>query len=62
MPENINVFDCDGHIIESIPEMVPFLDQVDRDHRLETDAQPAGSICRSGRDSLSAQHSKDWRG
>jgi uncharacterized protein len=31
MPENINVFDCDGHIIESIPEMVPFLDPVDRD-------------------------------
>ena len=31
MSENIMVFDCDGHIIESIPEMVPFLDEVDRD-------------------------------
>ena len=31
MPENIMVFDCDGHIIESIAEMVPFLDAVDRD-------------------------------
>ena len=30
MSENIMVFDCDGHIIESIPEMVPFLDPVDR--------------------------------
>ncbi|HYT55593.1 MAG TPA: hypothetical protein VEQ38_12835 [Verrucomicrobiae bacterium] len=31
MLENIRVFDCDGHIIESIPEMVPFLDPVDRE-------------------------------
>lgn len=31
MAENILVFDCDGHIIESIPEMVPFLDPVDRE-------------------------------
>jgi predicted TIM-barrel fold metal-dependent hydrolase len=31
MSENIIVFDCDGHIIESIPEMVPFLDEVDRE-------------------------------
>ena len=31
MAENIMVFDCDGHIIESIPEMVPFLDPVDRE-------------------------------
>ena len=31
MAENITVFDCDGHIIESIPEMVPFLDPVDRE-------------------------------
>ena len=31
MAENISVFDCDGHIIESIPEMVPFLDPVDRE-------------------------------
>ena len=31
MAENIAVFDCDGHIIESIPEMVPFLDPVDRE-------------------------------
>src|SRR4029434_871768 len=31
MAENIRVFDYDGHIIESIPEMVPFLDPVDRD-------------------------------
>ncbi|HEY3150341.1 MAG TPA: hypothetical protein VGK65_01630 [Candidatus Binatia bacterium] len=31
MAENIRVFDCDGHIIESIPEMVPFLDPVDRE-------------------------------
>ena len=31
MAENIRVFDCDGHIIESIPEMVPFLDPIDRD-------------------------------
>lgn len=30
MADNITVFDCDGHIIESIPEMVPFLDPVDR--------------------------------
>ncbi|HWH78046.1 MAG TPA: hypothetical protein VNT76_11770, partial [Candidatus Binatus sp.] len=30
MPETITVFDCDGHIIESITEMVPFLDPVDR--------------------------------
>lgn len=30
MAENISVFDCDGHIIEWIPEMVPFLDPVDR--------------------------------
>ena len=29
MPENIMVFDCDGHSIESIAEMVPFLDAVD---------------------------------
>jgi hypothetical protein len=31
MAENIMVFDCDGHVIESIPEMVPFLDSVDRE-------------------------------
>ena len=31
MGENIRVFDCDGHIIESISEMVPFLDPVDRE-------------------------------
>ena len=31
MSDNISVFDCDGHIIESIPEMVPFLDPVDRE-------------------------------
>ena len=31
MPENILVFDSDGHIIESIAEMVPFLDAADRD-------------------------------
>ena len=31
MAESIMVFDCDGHIIESIPEMVPFLDPVDRE-------------------------------
>ena len=31
MADNITVFDCDGHIIESIPEMVPFLDPVDRE-------------------------------
>ena len=31
MLDNISVFDCDGHIIESIPEMVPFLDPVDRE-------------------------------
>ena len=24
-------FDCDGHIIESIAEIVPFLDEVDRE-------------------------------
>lgn len=30
MAEPISVFDCDGHIIESIAEMVPFLDPVDR--------------------------------
>ena len=30
MAEQLAVFDCDGHIIESIPEMVPFLDPVDR--------------------------------
>jgi len=29
--DDIRVFDCDGHIIESIPEMVPFLDPVDRE-------------------------------
>jgi len=29
--DNISVVDCDGHIIESIPEMVPFLEPVDRD-------------------------------
>lgn len=29
MSENIKVYDCDGHIIESIAEMVPFLDLVD---------------------------------
>jgi len=29
--ENIMVFDCDGHIIESIPEMAPFLDEADRE-------------------------------
>lgn len=33
MVENIMVFDCDGHIIESIPEMVPYLDAVDRECR-----------------------------
>jgi hypothetical protein len=27
MAQSIMVFDCDGHIIESIPEMVPFLIQ-----------------------------------
>ena len=41
MPDNISVFDCDGHIIESIPEMVSFLDPVDREvahaHRDATD-------------------------
>lgn len=31
MAENIKVYDCDGHIIESIAEMVPFLDPVDRE-------------------------------
>jgi predicted TIM-barrel fold metal-dependent hydrolase len=31
MAENIMVLDCDGHIIESISEMVPFLDPVDRE-------------------------------
>jgi hypothetical protein len=31
MVDPISVFDCDGHIIESIPEMAPFLDPVDRD-------------------------------
>src|SRR5262247_467885 len=31
MSDHISVFDCDGHIIESIPEMVPFLDPVDRE-------------------------------
>ena len=31
MAESKMVFDCDGHIIESIPEMVPFLDPVDRE-------------------------------
>ena len=31
MAESIVVFDCDGHIIESIPEMVQFLDPVDRE-------------------------------
>ena len=30
MTQSIMVFDCDGHIIESIPEMVPFLNAVDR--------------------------------
>ena len=35
MADNISVFDCDGHIIESIPEMVPFLDPVDRDIALK---------------------------
>jgi hypothetical protein len=34
MVENIMVFDCDGHIIESIPEMVPYLDAVDRECRV----------------------------
>ena len=29
------VLDCDGHIIESIPEMVPFLDPIDRDIALK---------------------------
>jgi len=31
MPDNVMVFDCDGHIIESIPEMVSFLEPVDRE-------------------------------
>jgi predicted TIM-barrel fold metal-dependent hydrolase len=31
MADNIKVFDCDGHIIESIAEMVPFLEPVDRE-------------------------------
>ena len=31
MPANIMLFACDGHIIESIVEMVPFLDAVDLD-------------------------------
>jgi predicted TIM-barrel fold metal-dependent hydrolase len=31
MANNIKVVDCDGHIIESIQEMVPFLAPVDRD-------------------------------
>ena len=31
MADPISVFDCDGHIIESIPEMVQFLGPVDRD-------------------------------
>ena len=31
MADNIMVFDCDGHIIESIPEMAAFLDPVDRE-------------------------------
>lgn len=31
MTEHFSVFDCDGHIIESIPELVPYLDAVDRE-------------------------------
>ncbi len=31
MTENIMVFYCDGHIFESIREMAPFLDPVDRE-------------------------------
>lgn len=31
MADNIAVFDCDGHIIESIPEMVSFMDPIDRE-------------------------------
>jgi uncharacterized protein len=30
MVEHISVFDCDGHIIESIPEMAEFMEPVDR--------------------------------
>jgi len=26
MGENVTVIDCDGHIIESIPEMVEYMD------------------------------------
>jgi hypothetical protein len=36
--------------MESIPELVPLLDPIDREIAL-TDAQPIGSIRRSGRDS-----------
>jgi predicted TIM-barrel fold metal-dependent hydrolase len=31
MADPIMVLDCDGHIIESIPEMVPYLDPIDRE-------------------------------
>ena len=31
MAESIKVFDCDGHIVESISDMVPFLEPVNRE-------------------------------
>jgi hypothetical protein len=46
--ENIMVFDCDGHIIESIPEMVRFLDPVDRDVAVSPSQAVDGKMRREG--------------
>lgn len=48
MAENIMVFDCDGHIIESIPEMVRFLDPVDRDVAVSPSQAVDGKMRREG--------------
>jgi len=33
--ENYSVVDCDGHIVESIPEMAEFMSKRIRDHALK---------------------------
>ena len=55
MTDNIMVFDCDGHIIESIPEMVPFLDPVDRDVAQTPTRNRQGVFASLGQHPLSAQ-------
>jgi hypothetical protein len=56
MAENIMVFDCDGHIIESIPDMVSFLDPVDREIALRPSRNRQGPLQTFGRCAVSESH------